>query len=138
MNNTTNNSPQPEPRKKLGDRWIKATWPVGEPNAEGWQAYTDLHVNYNKHRGYHAALNVHHEQKTAKGVTHTINLSPNRTEAEIHSRPATRFSRKILAEFYDTAVHEVRQLFASGDETVTRYFDPDSAVYSYAGAPDRP
>lgn len=137
MNNTVNNGPHTDPRTEPGDRWITASWPVGEPDAEGWQAHADLNVNYHKSRGYRATLNVHHEQHSGIYVTKTMNLSINRTETEIHTRPAARFSRKVLGEVYDLALSQLRERFESADETVTPYFDAASPVFGYSGAPDR-
>lgn len=132
------NDPTTDPVRDTGERSITASWLVGEPAADGWQARADLTVHHDKGSGYRATLKTLHQKRDDISTTMTLNFDVKRCATEIHTRPAARFNRKTLGEVYDNAVREVRQRFASGDETVTRYFDPDSAVYTYAGAPNRP
>ncbi|NKY53894.1 hypothetical protein [Nocardia vermiculata] len=128
-------TPIDEPRTENYDRSISASWPVGEPDAENWQARADLTVTHIKGRGYRATLSTHHEQASGPYVTRTMNLSFDRCRTEIHTAPAARFSRKKLGEIYNLALDQLRQRYESEDDTVAQYFDEHSPVFDYSGAP---
>ncbi|MFD4356856.1 hypothetical protein ACFWPX_30190 [Nocardia sp. NPDC058518] len=135
---TNTNAPMTEPTQRTGDRrdrYLTASWPVGEPDAKGWQARTDLNVSYYKGIGYRAVVNTLHERQEGTCRTQRVNLGMGKTATEIHTQPATRYNAKTLTQVYDTAVSELRRRYEADDDTVTPYFNADSPAFIYFGAP---
>lgn len=107
--------------RKETPRSQRLLWPIGEPEAEGYQRYVVLHTTHHKGSGYRAYLSQTLIKREERVTSEKYTLI-GRVQVMIYDEAAPRFSAKKLERVQDSARRNLVTLFGAGEQSVLEQF----------------
>jgi hypothetical protein len=134
MTTTPNTPPTPaqtsagelaEPRIERRTRSVRALWPVGQPDEQGFQAYAALAVTHFGTPRYEYTVVLRRVEIKAEpwGVTERLLLTGG-AQLRVESVAARRYSGRRIEELPAAGLRTVRTRYRDQDTAVRALFEP--------------
>ena len=114
-----------EPRIERRTRSVRALWPLGQPDQQGFQAYAALTVTHHGTPRYAYTVVLGRAEIKAEpwGVTEKLHLTAT-TQLRIETVTARRYSARRIEELLRAGLATIRARYRDQDTAVRALFEP--------------
>lgn len=109
-----------------GNRGMRMLWPVGAPDADGYQTYAKLSLRHHLAPRYCYSVTLRWTEIKREADSTTEKLWLGKDGLHLEQVAARRFSAGRMRELAGSALQTVRDRYAAGDPEVRAYFEVSS------------